>query len=608
MNTNEIYSPWDLLPAPEPRTVSPPLGEFYNGVAKHLIKDVVRVTMNGIPIDLTKVKELETTLDEVLTDVTATLNDNAYIKAFQKEQYKAAVADYIEDRTSKCREPSYYLKPFDYKKMEHRSYFMYAYTTDQKIQQPTDLLPTGVPKWPANTVKKLAKSKPLLTKLLNGKLPATNSYVKKAMNLLAEHKVEIHNRKYLDQVKALNVDLPDFNPGSSLQKQKLFDQLKVVSEKTSKTTGLPSWDRDEVERVNKETTDPILKELTQAFIDFSFGAIVKNNFIKAFYNYTIDNRLYGSMKLFGAKSFRLTSSDPNLLNLPSTKSIYSKPVKKCFVAPKGHVVYAIDYSALEDRVIASLSRDKNKCAVFTEGLDGHSLNAYGYFKEEVAEHMELTNDTTADVKKMFDLVENGHTELKDIRQKGKPATFGLSYGSYPPKVASTLKIPIHEAQSIFDRYHNELYGGITDYRENYVLPTASRDGTLHLGMGCYINTDAPDRDIRTLNNATCQFWSILTLLAINKIHQLIDDVGLQKEIQCVSSIYDSIYFIVKDDPEIIKWLNDYIVPIMVKDFMEDQTIPNTAVGEIGHNWSDMQQIPNNASIEEIAQTLKELDD
>ena len=78
---------------------------------------------------------------------------------------------------------------------------------------------------------------------------------------------------------------------------------------------------------------------------------------------------------------------------------------------------------------------------------------------------------------------------------------GLSYGSYPDKVSKTLKISLAAAQSIFDNYHNVLYPGITDYRENYVLTTAKSTGRLHLGLGCYIYTDNARRDIRTLHNA-----------------------------------------------------------------------------------------------------------
>lgn len=292
-----------------------------------------------------------------------------------------------------------------------------------------------------------------------------------------------------------------------------------------------------------------------------------------------------------------------MLNAPSTGSVFAKPIKRCFTAPPGYVVYAIDLSALEDRVIASLSRDVNKMSVFTDGLDGHCLNALGYFKEEVAQHMELTGDTVTDVSKFFDLQEHGHKELKAIRQKGKPATFGLSYGAFPPKVAATLKIPLEEAESIFNRYHNELYSGITDYRENYVLPTAEQNGRIHLGLGCYIKTDDPGSDIRTLNNATCQFWSIVTALTVAKMDQIITRSGLSDDVQITSTIYDSIYMIVKKDANLIKQLNDAIVPIMTADFMENQAIHNEAAGEIGPDWADLELVPNNASVEDVQKIL-----
>ncbi len=130
------------------------------------------------------------------------------------------------------------------------------------------------------------------------------------MQRLAEDKARMYNEKYVEQVKTPNVEYPTFNPASPQQKQELFAMLGLESDKVSKDTGQPSWDRDQVERVNKETADERIKHFTQCFIDYSFAAIVKNNFIEAFYNYTVDGRLFGTYRALGAKSARFTSSNP----------------------------------------------------------------------------------------------------------------------------------------------------------------------------------------------------------------------------------------------------------------------------------------------------------
>ena len=266
----------------------------------------------------------------------------------------------------------------------------------------------------------------------------------------------------------------------------------------------------------------------------------------------------------------------------------------------------VDLSALEDRVIANLSRDKNKCSIFLDGIDGHCLNSYTYFKNEVeAELPRLEKESLYDyLKRYHKAVEEGNKKLKAIRQKSKPITFGLAYGAFPAKVSKQAKIPLEEAEGIFNRYHNELYTQISDMREK-VLKIAKKHKRIHLGLGCFLNTSEPEKEIRTLFNANSQFWSILSILVINKFNSLIQQENLSKEVEVVSSIYDSIYIHIIEDSEIIKWVNDTIIPLMTVDFLKEIVVHNEATGELGYNWYDTIPLNNNAAIDEVNKCIKE---
>jgi len=596
----------NILPVRPPIEFDPSIEQpnyFYENVAKHLIKPFIRLMEAGINIDDTAVENLRSTINEVLATVKIGLANNPIIIEFQKLQYKENYKSLEAEQRSKFRTLDYYLKPYKLVDTVHRTYLV------NYILALNNLSSDKRSKWSVNDLKKykLINNLPLFEEIIDKTIQLDNPIVVAAMTHLAQTKLDIYNKSKLIKLEtATETELaPPFNPGSTLQKQKLFSYLHILPLKTSKKTGEASWGRESIEELiritPKEQTD--LHNLLQLFVDYSYSGIIKSNFLEAFDVFTIDGVLRGNYKLFGAKSFRPTSNQPNMLNAPSTGSIYAKPLKKCFIAPEGYLVWSIDFAALEDRVIANLSHDTNKLSIFTEGIDGHSLGATYYFPEKVAALIgPYTNNKQAAVK-LKQLVDSGNKEAKSIRQAGKPVTFGLSYGAYPKKVAESIKCPLEEAEAIFNAYHNEMYPGITTFRER-ILAYAKQHGYVHLGLGLRMYTSDPVKDVRTLFNACSQFWSIITLLSMADLYQQID--AQKQDVIINSSIYDALYGYVRATPEAIEWLNNTIVSIMTQPWITTEVVHNEANLELGITWANLHELPNNATLPQIQKLLENL--
>jgi DNA polymerase-1 len=126
----------------------------------------------------------------------------------------------------------------------------------------------------------------------------------------------------------------------------------------------------------------ILKDL----IELNKVSKILDSFIPVFLNKTIlkEDRVYlhGNFNLGGTVSGRLSSSRVNLQQLPSSGSVYAKPIKKCFQAPEGWLMVGADFSSLEDRISALTTKDPNKLAVYEKGYCGHCLRAYFYWKDK----------------------------------------------------------------------------------------------------------------------------------------------------------------------------------------------------------------------------------
>ena len=215
-----------------------------------------------------------------------------------------------------------------------------------------------------------------------------NPHIVKFTHALKEQWVEAKNQKLKKLRKTLD-DAEDvrFNPASGKQLvELLYNQLGLpVLELTE--TKQPSTKGEVVASLVHHTEDPLVKELLQTLVDYMQVEKILDAFTPAMneapYCKELDcHLLFGSFKLGGTKSGRLSSSKINLQQIPS-KGKYGKMIKSCFQAPKGYLFVGLDFSSLEDRISALTTKDKNKLRVYTEGYDGHSLRAFSYYAEQM---------------------------------------------------------------------------------------------------------------------------------------------------------------------------------------------------------------------------------
>lgn len=299
----------------------------------------------------------------------------------------------------------------------------------------------------------------------------------------------------------------------------------------------------------------------------------------------------------------LTTLVEHKRNQPATGSPQAKLVKKCIAAPAGKILISCDLSSLEDRVIACIANSKAKQDIIKMNLDGHYYHAGLYYKEQFEEILGNYDNYTDMVKAAMESVD---PVIKKLRQESKGGTFAMSYGAFPKKISETIGCTIEEAEKLFNVYHNDLYPEITDYRENYILKSAKQHGEIHMLLGASLKTNDANKDIRTLNNASIQSFSAITLIAGAQFTELAKSQDMHNKAKVFNEIYDAIYVEADNNPETIKWVNDNLIPLMIQQYLEQEDIPNAAECDIGFNLAEMQTIPNNASIEQIEETLAKL--
>lgn len=272
-------------------------------------------------------------------------------------------------------------------------------------------------------------------------------------------------------------------------------------------------------------------------------------------------RIHTSYNQAVASTGRLSSNNPNLQNIP-IRTERGREVRKAFIArDENHILLSADYSQIELRIIAEISKDENMMEAFIQGHDIHSATAakvYGIGLEEVSSMQ---------------------------RRNAKAVNFGIIYGQSAFGLSQNLGIPRKEAAEIIENYFN-TYPGIKKYMSD-TMNFARENGYVETIMGRrrYL------RDINSANqtvrgfaernaiNAPIQGSAAdMIKIAMIKIHQDIKDHNLHSKM--TMQVHDELVFdVLKSEKEVLK----QIITERMKNAIKMEVPILVEIGE-GNNW------------------------
>jgi DNA polymerase-1 len=262
---------------------------------------------------------------------------------------------------------------------------------------------------------------------------------------------------------------------------------------------------------------------------------------------------------------RLSSSEPNLQNIP-VKTEMGKEIRKAFVSgEKGKVLLAADYSQIELRILAHLSGDKKLIEAFKEDKDIHKVTAAKIFGCKIG-------DVT-----------------DEMRRAAKTINFGIIYGMGPFRLAKDLGIELGDAQSFIDSYFNQ-YSGVKKFIDK-TIAEAKKNGyvTTLLNRRRYIpEFNEPNERIKAFAERVAVNTPVQGSAAdLIKLAMIVCHDNLKKDgADIIIQVHDELVFKVpeKGSEGIAK---------KVKDIMEKVItlkVPLTVDIQSGKNWLDMEDI------------------
>lgn len=224
----------------------------------------------------------------------------------------------------------------------------------------------------------------------------------------AKNPDKLHKRVLTDLLVKAPAGFPrSFNPNSGTQAAVLLHDVIGLPIIETTDTGLPATDDDTLKALQNHTSDKAVQNLIEDIRGQLGVDKILTTFIPAFKEAQLGKDgiyyLFGSFNLGGTKSGRLSSSNPNLQNIPSG-STYAKVVKRMFRGNVDWLFCGADFASLEDYISALTTKDPNKLRVYLDKYDGHCLRAYSYFKDKMPQIQTIPNEDSG-----FKIEQNGET-------------------------------------------------------------------------------------------------------------------------------------------------------------------------------------------------------
>lgn len=389
-----------------------------------------------------------------------------------------------------------------------------------------------------------------------------NNGVKINSKFLKKLSVDFQSRIEEIEKKTWKLAGEKFNLASPKQlKEILFDHLKISTAGIGKTkTGL-STAAGELEKLQGQ--HPII----DLIIEFRELSKLKSTYLDALPALVnkSDNRLHTSFNQTITATGRLSSSEPNLQNIPIRTEIGGQ-IRKAFIAEKGYKLIKADYSQIELRIVASLANDKKMLDIFNQGGDIHTQTAaliHGIKAEEVT---------------------------KEIRRTAKEINFGVLYGMGAWGLASRTGLSNNEAQKFIYKYF-ETFSGVKQWLEETVDIAQSR--------GFVETLYGRRRFIPEINSSISQVRNSAERMAVNMPIQgtaadliKLAMIEINKKLPKISSqakmilqVHDELVFEVpeKDVKEIAKFVTEAMCSVMkLRAPIEVEVLT-------GDNWGELEE-------------------